>query len=284
LAGALAGLFAVSLLVGIAAWRVGTTAGRDQLIREQSKQTPELSSGAGTKIDQAMAELFSGDVGAAKGTLQELQSLDPDIAPLSYLLALAAFRSGDLQGAESQARESIAKRERISDSLAMLSLIESHRAGDPKAERFGDPLLRGEFLLRQAVRADAANPLPLIELSANLREQNRLPEAIRLLESAASRVQPVDTPTFVAATLALARLQNLTDADLPEISNPDKDLPAGFSAAYVALRKGDTEGARKILIRLRRTTDPRLFRYIIHDQAFRWYASEIKAGDQPATD
>ncbi len=271
---------AMAVLIGVLsaffAWKSGIEEGKSRLLQEQTKETSQASPEFWASMDRALQDMNSGKTASAADTFLELSLQNPGVSSLSYLAALSAFRSGRLEVAREKADESIAKRERVSDSLALLSLIEAQQANNQQIKKFGAPQLRAEFLLRQAARADAFNPLPLIELSANLRQQNRIDEALDLLNSAALRVQPVDTLQFIKVTAALASLQNTRDDNLPDISTPEKDLTAGFSAAYVSLRKGDPEKAAQILHLIRQETEPRLFRYLINDQALRKYSGDSK--------
>ena len=211
--------------------------------------------------------------------MKELQKLEEDktgVASLSYLLATAALQSGDLALAEEKTKESILKRERISDSIALQAVIETQKGSDRSIQKFGDPRIRTELLLRQAILADAANPFPLIELATLLRYQKRNDEARDLLRAARSRLNPVDSHSVVDVTLELSTLQDSPDANLPQIADPAKDLAAAFSAAYVALRNGNLDEAVRILKIARNMASPDLFDYLINDPAIRRYVGEPK--------
>lgn len=265
---------------GFLFWNLGIGAGRSDVMNEETKEHAEVPKEFLAKIDGALEELRNGDADKASKKLQELEKSDTQantpVASLTYLLALAAMQNGETDLAGVKAAESIAKHERISDSLALEAVLETQKSHNPAVKTFGDPRLRSELLLRQAILADAANPFPMIELATLLRYQKRTDEAQALLRAARSRLNPVDSHTVVDITIALSDLEQNSDDKLPEIANSDKDFVAGFSAAYVAMRKGDFDRASGILETLRQRMAPDLFYYLINDPALRRYAREPK--------
>ena len=124
--------------------------------------------------------------------------------------------------------------------------------------------------------ADAANPFPMIELATLLRYQKRNEEAVALLSGARSRLNPVDSHTVVDVTIALAALQDAPDSGLPQLAEPGKDLVSAFSAAYIAMRKGDFDQAASLVKIARKMAAPDLFDYLINDPAIRRYVLEPK--------
>ena len=124
--------------------------------------------------------------------------------------------------------------------------------------------------------ADEANPFPMVELATLLRYQKRADEALALLRGARSRLNPVDSHSVVDVTIALATLQETPDNQLPQIAEPGKDLVSAFSAAYVAMRKGDFDRAVDLAKTARKMAAADLFDYLINDPAIRRYAGEPK--------
>ena len=264
------------LVASIISWNFGVGEGMSRSLMEETKEKTTVSKEFLADLDKALADLRGG---APEKAVKELQKLEEDktgVASLSYLLATAALQSGDLALAEEKTKESILKRERISDSIALQAVIETQKGSDPSIQKFGDPRIRTELLLRQAILADAANPFPLIELATLLRYQKRNDEARDLLRAARSRLNPVDSHSVVDVTLELSTLQDSPDANLPQIADPAKDLAAAFSAAYVALRNGNLDEAVRILKIARNMASPDLFDYLINDPAIRRYVGEPK--------
>jgi hypothetical protein len=185
-------------------------------------------------------------------------------------------QNGDIPLAEAKTAESISKRERISDSLALQAVLETQKRSDPSRQKFGDTRPRTEALLRQAMLADEANPFPMVELATLLRYQKRTDEALALLRGARSRLNPVDSHSVVDVTIELATLQETPDDQLPQIAEPGKDLVSAFSAAYAAMRKGDFDRAADIAKTARKMAAADLFDYLINDPAIRRYAGEPK--------
>ena len=107
-----------------------------------------------------------------------------------------------------------------------------------------------------------------------LRSQKRNADALRLLKSARLRLTPADSHSVADATIAILTLQETSDKELPSNPDPDKDIPSAFSAAYVAMRKGDFSRAADILRRCRNMLPPDLYGYLMSDPALRKYAAE----------
>ncbi|MFZ4774531.1 MAG: tetratricopeptide repeat protein [Terrimicrobiaceae bacterium] len=273
---ALAGVFAAAIFFSLIAWNLGIGEGKHRVFAEQTKEKVSVSKEFLAEVDQALADLRTGDAEKALKKLQELESSKSQVASLTYMLALAAMQNGDITLAEKKATESIAKRERVSDSLALQAVLETQKRADSSMKTFGDTRLRSELLLRQAILADAANPFPLIELATLLRYQKRNEEALALLRAARSRLNPVDSHAVIDVTINLATLGDTSDAMLPDIAEPGKDLAAALGAAYVAMRKGNFDKASEILKIARAQTPPDLFDYLINDPTIRRYASEPK--------
>jgi thioredoxin-like negative regulator of GroEL len=265
---------ATAIFASITAWKLGADAGEKRLIEEQTKSDVVVSPEYFERLNNAFENLRAGKSGEALQVFQELETRNPDVASMAYLVALAAMRSGNVALAGERAALSIRKREKVSDAIALQALIQARKSAGPKDQKFGDNELRSELVLRQAILADVSNPLPMIELSALLREHGKNDEALEVLRATRSRVQPVDLIPFVEATIRLATLQASPDGDLAVPGDPDKDLTAAFSAAYIAMRKGRFDEAAKILNSARGRTDPALFRYLMNDQAIRPYSRE----------
>lgn len=270
-----AGLVA-AVFFSIVAWNLGVGAGISQSLEEETKEKATVSKEFLADLDRAMADLRAGDSDKAVKKLQELEGSKADVASLTYLLAVAAVQNGDIPLAEAKTAESIAKHERISDSLALRAVLETQKGSDASIKKFGDTRMRSELLLRQAMLADAANPFPMVELATLLRYQKRTDEALALLRAARSRLNPVDSHSVVDVTIELASLQEIPDADLPQIADPGKDLMSSFSAAYIAMRKGNFDQAAESVKIARKMASADLFDYLINDPAIRRYASEPK--------
>jgi len=265
-----------AIVCSIVSWNVGFGAGVQNSLDEETKEKVTVSKEFPGELDAALADLRSGETGKAVKKLQELEGANADVASLTYLLAMAAVQNGDIKLAEAKTAESIDKRERISDSLALQAVLETQKASDISIEKFGDPRIRSESLLRQAMLADTANPFPMIELATLLRYQKRSEEALALLRGARSRLNPVDSHTVIDVTIGLSTLENTPDSDLPQIAEPGKDPISAFSAAYIAMRKGNFDQAAGILKMAGKMTAPDLFDYLINDPAIRRYVLEPK--------
>lgn len=274
------GYFAVALLVCvIASWQFASSIGRETARREfHAKITREylkVPQDFTKSLDEALLAMRGGDVKAALAKLLELEAKQPDVASMDYLVALAAMRSGDMDLAYQKATESIEKFERVSDSIALQANIEAFKRAGKNYPVMGDPRLRNELLLRQAMLADAANPIPFIRLSFLLRYQDRNQEAEELLRAGWARLNPVDSHVMVDATLALIKLERVPDAELPQ-NTPDLGKSPGqlFAGAYVAMRRKDFARAAEALELCRGMIPSDLFGLILNDPAFAPFRAE----------
>jgi len=255
--------------------REGLREARERITREGVKWPADLTA----KVDAAMIELRRGDPAAALKHLREVAAVKPDISSLSYLIALAAMQSGDIDLAEQNAQESIEKQERVSDSLALLSVLAVQKGVDKSRPHMGDPGLRAEAFLRQAILADIANPYPRYELATLLRYQGRDADALHEIESAQARLNPVDSHLVMDVTLAIMRMEKLPVADLPAEAPASDDVRKLLPAAYAAMRRENFAQAAALLEKCRKELPPDIFDYLIYDPALKRYKSrpELRA-------
>jgi len=261
------GFAAILVITAVAAYALGIRAEQAASLAAASKEGLRTTHEFEAKLDDAFAALREGRSKEALDSLTSLEMANPTVASLSYLIGLAAMQSGDFGLSERKLNESIAKRERISDSLAVLAALEGQKVYDPSFKVMGDARMRAEIYLRRAMMADAANPFPMIELAALLRNKKKTGEALALLKSSRPRLNPVDSHTVVDTTIALLSLEQIPDANLPLEPDPAKDIPAAFSAAYIAMRKGDFARAAGILRDCRQRLAPDLYNYLVFDPA-----------------
>ncbi|TSA32755.1 MAG: hypothetical protein D4R65_08865 [Verrucomicrobiaceae bacterium] len=265
----------VLVLVAWMFYSLGSAMQQSQMISEIAKQGVEIPADFQAQLDAALKSLRDGKADKALGQLIVLERENSSVSSLTYLVALAAMQSGDSDKALTKANESIAKRERVSDSLALKAVLETQK----NSSSFGDPRVRAESYLRQAMLADEASSSPCIELASLMRYRGRHEEAKQFLEAARSRLNPVDSHAVVDTSLALLNLQFLPDGELPADINPDKDVASLFSAAYVAMRKGDFARAADILRKGRDRLPPDLYYYLVNDPAMRKFVSRPEVAE-----
>jgi len=263
----------VAVVIAWIFFSAGAALQHNHMVGEIAKQGVNIPGDFQARLDKALMELRTGDARKALDQLALLEQETPAVSSLSYLVALAAMQAGDPETASGNADQSIAKRERVSDSLALKAVLETQK---PKgsATTFGDPRLRAESYLRQAMIADAANPSPYVELATLLRYRNQNEEAMQLLQGARSRLNPVDSHSVVDVSIALLKMQNLPDNELPENINPDNDVASLFSASYLAMRKGDFARAASHLKTCRQRLPTDLYYYLVNDPALRKFARQ----------
>lgn len=257
------------------AYERGTLSAREAYNIAATKERVEVPPEFAETLNKAVIALRDGDAASALATFQELESSYPNISSLTFLVAMAAMQSGDIALAERKVEQTIAKKERVADALAIQAVLETQKAQQPGYASMGDPKARAEGLLRRAILADSANPFPYIELSTLLRYQGRNDEALELLRAARARLNPVDSHTVADVTLRLMELERTPDEKLPTFSGEiSTDAAGAFGAAYVAARKQDFPRAAEILAATRDRMAPDLFYYLVNDPAVRRHSRE----------
>jgi thioredoxin-like negative regulator of GroEL len=225
------------------------------------------------EIGSALHDMRSGLAHWALRRLRSLQEQNPRLAPIDYVMALAAVAAGDAALAASSLEATLAKGQRVSDALALRATLETMQVADGDREAAEAARLRAEAHLRRAIQSDTANPAPFIELAMRLRGRGENSESRQLLEAARARTHPVDPLTVVDTTLLLISLEELPDAELPADLDPDRNTASLIGAAYVALRRGDNPRAAELLRTARARLPEELYRYLLGDPQLRRYAS-----------
>lgn len=237
-------------------------------------ETPEVAPEQQQLLEDALKQLRLGETKPAMEKLVLLESQNPDLPSLSYLKALVALQNGDIAVASAGAEASIRKNERISDALAVNAAVEGLKTGGSDWKSMGDADARAMSYLCDAIKADAANPYPYVELAMRQRSQGHTEDARRLLESAQLRLPPIDTYVVIDTTLLLMRLQKEPDDRLPDDIDPDKNPASLMGASYVAMRHGDFARAGKLLETAKHRMPPDLYYYLIADPAFRDFSAQ----------
>jgi tetratricopeptide (TPR) repeat protein len=269
-------IFLLGLLVVITAsliawlsYHQGYWAAQNRIKEQRSELPVAIPAEFEKAIDSAFEAYSDGKASESTAQLEMVYRKNQTIPSSCYLLALMAIQSGDLKLALQKVDESIAKGEKLSDSLALKAAIEMEMGGKGG---MGDPKVRAETLLRSAIAADISNARPYIELASLLRFQGRNEEARKLFQGAALRLNPVEGHSLVNTSLALLDLQQLPDDKLPSNLNPDKDTPSLISAAYIAMRKSDIPAVKALLVKARERLSPALYNYLINDPAIRFFS------------
>ena len=289
-----AGPVAVLLVVAVvAAWEIAGMLGRDGDKRKAaaSAEAAEAAKAAVTggpadvppafanSVDQALFSLSSDP----KGSLKKLLALEaerPDVVPLTYFVAMAAVRAGDDALAEKKIAETIAKNQRVSDALALQARLEVHHRKDESYVVLGSTDVRYESLLRKAILADSANPVPYLRLALFMWNQKRNGEALEYLGSARLRLNPADSYMMADICLALLKLEDTPEADLPADAGAGGHDPVTlFASAYVAARKNDFPRAAGILCECREVVPPTLFSTVLSLPGFRKFSTRPELAD-----
>ena len=280
-----AGPVAVLLVVAVvAAWEIACMLGRDGAKREAAEAAvtggpADVPPVFANSVDQALFSLSSDP----KGSLKKLLALEaerPDVVPLTYFVAMAAVRAGDDALAEKKIAETIAKNQRVSDALALQARLEVRHRKDETYVVLGSTDVRYESLLRKAILADSANPIPYLRLALFMWNQKRNGEALEYLGSARLRLNPADSYMMADICRALLKLEDTPEADLPADAGAGGHDPVTlFASAYVAARKNDFPRAAGILRECREVVPPTLFSTVLSLPGFRKFSTRPELVD-----
>lgn len=251
--------------------RIGRSIGGSDVVKLKTELTPDTQQ----SFDKILLDIQEGRSKEALEGIKLLQVSDPDVPSLYLTAANASILANELESARGYIEESIRARESVSDALTLQAMMEALLLRQKDYKKMGDPKVRLESLLRQAIAADPTNPRPFLEMATMYRLLNRSDEALALLKSAKLRLS-VPTDTLVAdVALALLQLQMLSDENLPELSNETTlDVRSLFSDAYTAMRRGKTEIANARLSQAREILPANLFSRLVKDPSFFAYSKD----------
>ncbi len=275
---ALAVLILVGAMIGLHYYNDGIVEGKREAELALEKEVPPLPPELITKLDAAFLNLRNGHAPEALKVLSEIESTNT-YPSMAYMVALAALQSGDIDLVEEKARASIRKREKISDSLALLAVVESQRANDKTRVKMGSSIKRSEGLLAQAIAADPSNPYPRFELATLLRYDRRKEEAAVQLNGARSLLNPIDSHSIMDITSNIMRLEVMPVDQIPSKSEPSDNPQKLIPAAYAAMRLGDFAQAATLLRAARDVLSAESFDYLVNDPALRRYAREAQLAE-----
>jgi predicted Zn-dependent protease len=238
------------------------------------KEQVDLSEDFLARLDAALESLQNGNALAALEQFEALEKEQPDVATMSLLIANAALLGDNPDTAQERIAESIRRRESVSNALTLQAIVEAKLATDSEYKKMGSPKVRIEQLLRQAIAADSSNARPYFELATLKRFEGKLDEAEALLLSTSLRINAADSRTVTDTALALTRQQQLSDTEVRVPENPAPTPEALFSAAYAAMRLGDTARAQQLLESAKSYFPGNVFRQILKDPAFIPYSKK----------
>jgi len=269
----------VAAAASIGAFAIGQDRGRNIERAAHEHGPAAFSAEQMAALDSALVALRAGNAADAIKLLSGLKNQDGYHPSISYLLALAALQDGNTRLATTEAEKSISLKERVSDSLALLAVLETQKANDRTQVAMVDPRRRAEALLREAMAVDPANPYPHFELATLLRYQGNRQEALKEIEAAKARLNPMDSHLVMDITSRLLRLESLAAADLPPQEPSTTDPRELLPAAYAAMKRGDFDQAADLLRKTQTVMDRELFAYLINDPAMRRFAKEPKLAE-----
>jgi len=268
----LASALAAALTSGLVFFMLGAKSARPQEVVQTLPEKPEITPEIQQALDEILTDLRNRRGSLALEKLQKLQSSAPGLPSLFVLSANAALLENDLEKAASESQEGLLRKEFESDAYMLQALVMISQLRDKTYKTMGNPKARIESLLRQAMAVDPLNPDPYTMLAAIKRAARESREALALLHSSRLR-QTVASDTIVTdIAIRLVELEMLLDSDLPALSEkPEDGVLQQISAAYIAMRLGNSEAAIANLTLARKTLPAEIFIQILSDPAFQPY-------------
>jgi hypothetical protein len=256
---------AVFFAVGRHFGRTGAEAKKRAAVSVEPKEASEAQF---AEFESALHDLQNGMVPESKNILSKLLGEKAPISSLALVVANAALLDGDIPLAERCVKLSLERGESVSDALVLQAIIEAKIASSPEHSNMGNPGIRIDGLLQQAIQADASNPRPFFELATLRRFEKRHGEALELLKSASNRLGQSDSIMSVNLAKELVKLERLPDSDLAAAVPAGKDAQSLLCAAYAAARLGDPAKAAELVAQARTVVPPRTFFQLMKDPAF----------------
>lgn len=269
---------AVATLAG-AAFVAGAFAGKKAAaVRATPIEKPAISparrEAARGFLEAALSARFEGRHAEAAEYLQEARRHDPELRGLDYQLALTRFDLRDYDGAETEARRSLAAGDEKSNTHALLAMIALARAEDAgRAATAQEAVLENFKIARET---DPLNPAPHYVLAEYYRATGNPVLALESYRKALDRVSKSDSFLVAAVKAGLSGLrlgaplestpsQGIAEADGPV---PPEQL---FFRAADALLKGDQASAAGFLRQARERVPEPVFKALLQDPLFQDY-------------
>lgn len=233
------------------------------------------------KLDAAFSDLRSGNAKKALLGFQDVQSVQPGLFGIDFLVGYSAQFAGEPALARQSFQTAIGKRELEEESVAMLSLADLSKDGREGSGTFvSDPVASAESALRHYASRRPLDPRAYCLCAELLRSKGSYRKAGELMGKALGRTDPRFDARLIEAKMILARLQNESPKEVPPLSSVTSlDGPGALAAAYAALANKRSEEGVLFLERALEFYPGILFTELMKDQAFDEFRTDSRFGE-----
>jgi tetratricopeptide (TPR) repeat protein len=222
------------------------------------------------KIDAAFSDLRADHAKKALMAFQEVQSTQPGLYGIDFLVGYAAHFAGEPALARQSFLTAVGKKELDEESEAMLALGDLSKDGAGASGAFvSDPVAAAESALRHYASRRPLDPRAYYFCAEMLRAKGSYRSAGELMAKALGRSDPRFDARLIEAKVTLARLQNEPPKETPSLSSVTSlDGPGALAAAYAAFTMKRSEEGILFLERASEFYPGILFTELMKDQAF----------------
>jgi tetratricopeptide (TPR) repeat protein len=233
------------------------------------------------KLDAAFSDLRAGNTKKALLGFQDVQSLQPGLYGIDFLVGYAAHFAGESALARGSFQTAIGKKELEEEAGAFLAVTDVPKGGEGDgAASLADPVASAESALKHYASRRPLDPRAYYLCSEMLRSKGSYRTAVDLMAKALGRADPRFDARVIEAKMTLARLQNEPPKQVPALSSAvSLDGPAALAAAYAALSDKRSEEGVLFLERASEFYPGILFSELMKDQAFDEFRTDSKFGE-----
>ena len=230
------------------------------------------------KLDAAFSDLRADHAKKALLGFQEVQSAQPGLYGIDFLVGYAAYFAGEPALARQSFQIAAGKKELNEESEAMLALGDLFKDGPATSGAFvSDPVAAAESSLRHYASRRPLDPRAFYLCAEMLRAKGSYRSAGELMAKALGRTDPRFDARMIEAKMTLARLQNEPPKEVPSLASVTSlDGPGALAAAYAALTMKRSEEGVLFLERASEFYPGILFNELMKDQAFDEFRTDAK--------
>jgi tetratricopeptide (TPR) repeat protein len=277
----------VSFFLGLCvAGFAGFVIGRKTQLKDQGEamaMTAEIAPSIQSeeKLDAAFSDLRLGNAKKALLGFQDVQSLQPGLYGIDFLVGYAAHFAGEPALARESFQTAIGKKELEEEATAIISLDDvTKQDSGAGAPAIADPVATAETALRHYASRRPLDPRAYYLCAEMLRSKGSYRTAGELMAKALGRTDPRFDPRLIEAKMVLSRLQNEPPKEAVSISSVTSlDGAGALSAAYAALVNKKSDEGVLFLERASEFYPGTLFTELMQDQAFDEFRTDSKFGE-----
>lgn len=233
------------------------------------------------KLDVAFSDLRAGNTKKALLGFQDVQSSQPGLYGIDFLVGYAAYFAGEPSMARESFQTAVGKRELDEESGAILALIDASKDHTATGgTSIADPVASAESALRHYASRRPLDPRAYYLCAEMLRSKGSYRTAGELMAKTLARTDPRFDARLIEAKMTLARMQNETPKEIPPLSSVTSlDGRGAIAAAYAAFANKHSEEGVLFLERASEFYPGIMFSELMKDQGFDEFRTDPKFGE-----